>query len=407
MSSRIHWCQSRERLPTTCGEGERNGKMCSPARHLLHRYRLTRVLPYTIVVVAMTGCDPQAPLVEAMRSGDMEVRANAVDQLSFLNQRVSDEAIDAAIELLKDKEEWVRDAAIDSLGRIGNPRAIGPLIKVLTDPEEDDYIRSSAALALGRFQEQSAVQALTEAFLDEHSALMVKCDAAVALGKTRHETAPHVLLEAFAKTGTTEEDECVRRSIVFGLGHTRRKETVPPLLAIMNAPENSDRLRATAAVSLGRTTDKTAVKRLLSAARDETLPRKVRNAAAVGLVLSGDPAGLDYVFSALSEGPNWHICGCALAIGQIRDRHAVPRLIEALKHPCFDVRYWAVQALGELQDPRATEALEELLSEENEDLRCRIRQSLAHIDGTLEWQERIVTDTDWRLGEAQCEVLGP
>ena len=175
----------------------------------------------------------------------------------------------------------------------------------------------------------------------------------------------------------------------------------------MNAPENSDRLRATAAVSLGRTTDKTAVKRLLSAARDETLPRKVRNAAAVGLVLSGDPAGLDYVFSALSEGPDWHIYGCALAIGQIRDQHSVPRLIESLKHPCFDVRYWAVQALGELQDPRATEALEELLSEENEDLRCRIRQSLAHIDGTFERQQMIVTDTDWRLGEDQYEVLGP
>ena len=169
-----------------------------------------------------------------------------VDQLSFLNQRVSDEAIDAAIELLKDKDELVRCYAISSLGRIGNPRAIGPLIKILTDPEEDDYIRSRAALALGRFQEQSAVQALTEAFLDEHSPLGLKTDAAVAIGKTRHETAPHVLLEAFAKTGTTEEDECVRRSIVFGLGHTRRKETVQPLLAIMNAPENSDRLRATA-----------------------------------------------------------------------------------------------------------------------------------------------------------------
>ena len=149
MSSRIHWRESRERLSTTCGERERNGKMCSPARHLLHRYRLTRVLPCTIVVVAMTGCGPQAPLVEAMRSGNMEARANAVDQLSRLKQQVSDEAIDAAIELLKDKEERVRRAAISSLGRIGNPRAIGPLIKVLTDPEEGAFIRSRACACTG------------------------------------------------------------------------------------------------------------------------------------------------------------------------------------------------------------------------------------------------------------------
>ena len=61
-------------------------------------------------------------------------------------------ATESLIAVLKDDENWrVRNSAAQALGKIGDPRALRPLIAALKD--ESGYVRQSAVRAAGQMQE--------------------------------------------------------------------------------------------------------------------------------------------------------------------------------------------------------------------------------------------------------------
>lgn len=94
-------------------------------------------------------------------------------------------------------------------------------------------------------------------------------------------------------------------------------------------------------------------------------PRLRREAAytwgVAALACPGDSRRMDALLTALDdrEDPDdprqrqW----AALALGMAGDRAATPRLVAALKDPCFLVRHKAAAALGQLRDPRAISPL--------------------------------------------------
>jgi HEAT repeat protein len=55
--------------------------------------------------------------------------------------------VEALLELLKDRDPNVRRAAVESLGRMGDPSLLGPLRAALSD--EDALVREAVAKALG------------------------------------------------------------------------------------------------------------------------------------------------------------------------------------------------------------------------------------------------------------------
>ncbi|HNR59006.1 MAG TPA: HEAT repeat domain-containing protein, partial [Methanothrix sp.] len=68
-----------------------------------------------------------------------------------------------------------------SLGKIGGPRAVAPLIGALKDPYEP--VRRNAAISLCRIGDPRAAEALTEALYDE--APSVQAAAVEALERIR------------------------------------------------------------------------------------------------------------------------------------------------------------------------------------------------------------------------------
>ncbi len=72
-------------------------------------------------------------------------------------------AVEPLIVELKNKER--RDQAAFVLGRIGDPRAVKPLIAV--SKEKDEHIRRNAATALGQIGDPAAVEALITVLEDE------------------------------------------------------------------------------------------------------------------------------------------------------------------------------------------------------------------------------------------------
>ena len=79
----------------------------------------------------------------------------------------------------------VRLHAAEALGKIGDERAVEPLIEALND--EDASVRRGAAVALGRLGAERAVEPLIEALNDEEG--HVRRGAAVALGRLGYERA--------------------------------------------------------------------------------------------------------------------------------------------------------------------------------------------------------------------------
>lgn len=78
-------------------------------------------------------------------------------------------------------KDWVRMSMADTLGKIGDPRAVEPLISALGD--EDEGFRCEAAAALGEIGDPRAVEPLTRALEDESE--WVRETAAEALEKIR------------------------------------------------------------------------------------------------------------------------------------------------------------------------------------------------------------------------------
>ena len=76
--------------------------------------------------------------------------------------------IEGLLEAMKHKDVEVRRNVAGALGRLGDPRAIDPLIKILTGDKEarvnpDLYLLGDVAKALGEIGDKKAVKALESA----------------------------------------------------------------------------------------------------------------------------------------------------------------------------------------------------------------------------------------------------
>ncbi|GAI38932.1 unnamed protein product, partial [marine sediment metagenome] len=68
---------------------------------------------------------------------------------------------------LKDEDNYVREQAAAALGKIGDKRAVEPLIEALKD--ENGHVRSGAANALGKIRDKRAVKPIIEVLKDKYS----------------------------------------------------------------------------------------------------------------------------------------------------------------------------------------------------------------------------------------------
>jgi len=84
---------------------------------------------------------------------DPEVSQSAAEALAKLG------AVDALVEALKSDEPAVRKLATASLGAMGDPRAVEPLVQVL-QADGEYAIRTAAATALGQLKDRRAIWVL-------------------------------------------------------------------------------------------------------------------------------------------------------------------------------------------------------------------------------------------------------
>jgi len=277
---------------------------------------------------------------------------------------INNRDVEGLINALNHGNYLTRKEAAFGLKKVGDERAVEPLIKALRYKSwHQEYtilttVRENAAEALGVIGDEDAVHPLIEA-LETDPDEEVRWKSAWALGEIGSHQATEVLIRSLKDNSWT-----VRRHAANSLGMIGDENAVPSL---MNALEDKDwHVRKYAAVALGKMKDERAIPILLEALEDEDAD--VRWKAGSSLVKIGDLA-VPALLKKFKKG-NWRVRGRAAEIlGRIGDQRALKPLINSLKHGKSQdrhrhVRGKAAEALGRIGN---REALEILQSTYNED----------------------------------------
>ncbi|NIM18215.1 MAG: hypothetical protein GTO45_39950 [Candidatus Aminicenantes bacterium] len=157
-----------------------------------------------------------------------------------------DDPIESAIEELSEKGKFVVSLIIDSihdykgyplcsiievLGKIGDKRAVEPLINSLKD--ENARVREGAVEALGKIKDKRAIEPLIHSLKDENA--NVREVAVEALGKMYDKRAVEPLIHSLK-----DENTYVRERAVEALGKIKDKRAVEPLMTIALEDEIKD-----------------------------------------------------------------------------------------------------------------------------------------------------------------------
>lgn len=268
--------------------------------HLVHMYD-PRAVDIAVKLLENNNCDLREAAAQSLSQlKDMRTAEPFAKVLGDKSDVVRDMAAKALVELGAFDQlcrvlerpvhnGWdleARRLATNALGRLGDPRAVNPLLKALED--YSIIIKAEAADALGNLGDLRAVEPLMEAL--EDSERIVRRAAAKALGVLNDERAIDKLIEAYSK------ESCEREEIICSLIRFKNPRCINTLIEAL----------------------------------DDTNHEIVRKAAAA-LVEMRDPGIAEKVFTAL----NAKYCECVgvvRVLGELRYKPAFALIAEKIEH---------------------------------------------------------------------------
>jgi HEAT repeat protein len=269
-------------------------------------------------------------------------------------EKLGEQGFLALLKALEHENHRVRRVAAESLGRLGNVRAVDSLAVALRD--EDKQVYYSAAVALAKLGE-AGLNALVLALRDENS--RVQITALETLGRFGHAQS----VEPMAGMLKAENPE-VRTAAANALGKLGYKAAVEPLVISLHDKDRG--VRFAAATALGDLGDIQALEPLLSLLRDVERDSHIAAAEAIGKL--GD-VGFAALINALQDTKAEVRHAAATALGKLYKSNAVEPLIALLQDDDMDVRTAAVEALGKIGDKQAVEPLIVMLQDKEADIR--------------------------------------
>jgi HEAT repeat protein len=120
-------------------------------------------------------------LIKLLTSGDLLVEQTAADALA----EIGEPSLEPLIALLSDRNLELRVKAVDTLGRIGDSRAIDPLLRILAArpaerTDKGSELRAAAAEALGNFDDLRVRSLLFEVAAQEGGLVWINATASLA-----------------------------------------------------------------------------------------------------------------------------------------------------------------------------------------------------------------------------------
>jgi HEAT repeat protein len=294
---------------------------------------------------ARIGAPAVNVLVEALQDRNESQRPEIARALGQISDRRAVEALAASI---KDSDVKVRLVAASSLGQSAEPRAVRALLAASKDP--DKTVREAAASSLAQLGPK-ALPVLATALQDDD--LQIRLGAATLLSQFGTQAVPALI-------GALQNGDLpLRCEAAKSLGSIGDARAVQPLIITLNVQDFNLRQAAEAALD-----------------RIDWNPGKDEAGAAYWIargkwercVEIGAPA-VELLIGKLKD-PKYQVrFGAIEALGQIGDPRAVPPLIDALGDPDWSVRKRSASALQSLGDASAVKPLIKALSDANREVR--------------------------------------
>jgi HEAT repeat protein len=243
-----------------------------------------------------------------------EANRHVADALGALRAR---EAVPALKELVGSPDGFVQVAAVDALGRIGDPAAIDTLVAVATGDGVEPFTAKKALFALGRIGDPRAAPTVLRMLFEERPGVSFFPEAAFAVTQIGAPMAGALLavlegrdakLASWARERGVVPGALVAKSAQL-LGDVGGPDAIPALVAKL-AYRDADPgvemyVRVLAAESLGRMRARQAVRALADLVAREQDP-DVRDRYCDALVRIGDPAALP-ALEAAAGGGSWDL----------------------------------------------------------------------------------------------------
>ncbi|HNW33900.1 MAG TPA: HEAT repeat domain-containing protein, partial [Candidatus Ozemobacteraceae bacterium] len=262
--------------------------------------------------------------------------------------------------ILKEGYAWAQFSIATALAQMDDERAFALLIKIAKETLNDKDFKKLAGIPDKRIVE-SSMQILH----------LIKLNVAQLFSKVGNDKAIPVIREFFAHGDASQRQWCVE-----ALGGIQTEGALDALIDILKKPEFQIPLDLLSKQLIASKSRKL-VEKLLLAASHPAEP--VRYAIASVLGETRDPRAIR-TLSQLVKDPADKVRGAAIeAIGKIGTTAAVPPAIDALKDAVEAVRAKAAQVLGELKDTAAVEFLEKTTNDTSELVRQLSVKSLAQM----------------------------
>ncbi len=276
-------------------------------------------------------------LMAALDSRNAESRQDAALELGRLGDA---RAIEPLVAILRDKKQLLslRNAAFRSILQIGDAAVSERLLDVLKDKSESQNGRCWAAFALVDLGDPRSFEAILSIIRDSEEDIVARRCAVSALydeedehAVARNTAAVEPLLHALQ-----DPDSLLKRLAAQALYVHGDERAVEPLIRALN--DSDSHVRHAAIGTLGRLRDKRAVEPLIAI----LTARRARSSIPILSFLDG-------IEKASDRNKSWDRALAASALGDIGARRAVEPLTEALGDRHTNVRGAAAAALGKMQ----------------------------------------------------------
>jgi HEAT repeat protein len=274
-----------------------------------------------------------APLLARLHVASQSELARACEALGKLR---AVEAVERLIELLEHEDNAVDSYAARALGRIGDRRALMPLIEQFKQHKTSVYAVSAA---LFQFQEH-AVGPLIDVLFDD-GARQVHDLALMNLGMLQDSRA----IEPIMRYLDNAQDAASKCHAMTALGQLQAEQAVQRIAELFCAAVDSD-MRGSAAMALGNIGNEDAFRILLDELRHGTPENQ--HAAALAF---GEMKTIDDIEPLLTEFRNASPrirSAIAVALGNLQDIRAIPALTDALNDPDKATRQYAQLSLQKI-----------------------------------------------------------
>jgi HEAT repeat protein len=311
--------------------------------------------------------------------------AERVDLVKALGSWGTGQVRDPLIVLLKDPLPSIREAAAIGLGWRENAEAVPALRERVEAPGETPGVRAAALDSLGKIGDPSAREVLLVATNDADPRIRRASLSALTTGLLASPADRVPLLRRVVEDGGL--DPLIRCEAIQELGKEKDKGSIPILVRLLEAGpripmplpresptqqeimrlrfQQSRDLRAWAASSLGALEAKEALPLLLKAAREPD-DFFVRVTSMGALITLKAPEAVPVFVQGLHD-PYADVRALALVgLAQVGDASAGDAVLARFSDPAPTVRAQAVGTLVELRDPRARAEIESLRKKEND-----------------------------------------